>query len=165
MTTEVETMVAESVERAWRKGEFEVSLIYPPIKGKIAAYAHEHGGVQPKSIIRTDEEWAVAIRWQLEGPLVQFISGKWHIHLYLESIGPGAELRLPIKEIEMKVDRKDGKYSYEVVVPPNMVPVDHDSTPFKLVTVVTYITPYGDPGPMAGFVDGQVLQFYKVEVN
>ncbi len=145
-------------------GSFEVSMSHPPLKGTIDATVHEHGGVEPLNIIRTDQEWAVQLKWQLEGTLVPFIAGKWQIHLYLESVGPGPELRLPQGNIEVEVplNKKNGQYEYESRVPPGAVTTEHTTTLYKVVAAVTYITPYGDPGPMAGFVEGPMLQFYEV---
>ena len=37
---------------------------------------------------------------------------------------------------------------------------EHCSTPFKLATTVVYKNACGLPGPMAGFVEGSILQFY-----
>ena len=148
-------------------GSFEVSMTHPPLKGFIEAVVHEHGGVEPLSIVRTDQEWAVALKWRMEGGLVQFVAGKWQIHLYLESVGPGPELRLPQAniEIEVPINHKNGQYEYEFRVPPGVATVEHTTTLYKVVAAVTYITPYGDPGPMAGFVEGPILQFYEPAVS
>jgi hypothetical protein len=69
---------------------------FPPalFAGTITAVEHEHGGVTPPSIIRTDQSWAVNVSWTTTGLATGMICGDWHLHLYLESIGPGPDLDL-----------------------------------------------------------------------
>ena len=76
------------------KGQFEVSLPVPFLKGDIQAEVYEVGGASPVSIIRSDQDWGVKVRWQLEGSLLPFICGKWCIRLRPRIPWNGAELTL-----------------------------------------------------------------------
>src|ERR1044071_6305926 len=86
--------IKTKLEDIMSKGQFEVSLPVPFLKGDIQADVYEVGGASPVSIIRSDQDWGVKVRWQLEGSLLPFICGKWCIHLRLESLGTGRELTL-----------------------------------------------------------------------
>jgi len=145
------------------KGSFEVSGAPNLLNGYISADVYEIGGVSPSNIIRIDEDWRVHLEWALEGTLKSMICGTWCIHLHLESIGKGPELDLPDPGPEIQVPLNpcgNGKYSYDFVVKAGTIKPEHCSTPFKLVSTVVYENECGLPGPMAGFVEGSVLQFY-----
>ncbi len=148
-------------------GEFEVSGGPAPnlLHGHIEATVMEHGGTVPTNIIRADQAWGVDLHWDLHGSLVPMICGYWCVHVCLESIGSGPELKLPddipAAEVKIPVNQISGHYSYHFHVPAGVVKPEHCSTPFKLVATITYETQYKTPGPMAGYVEGPILQFYK----
>jgi hypothetical protein len=145
------------------KGYFEVSGDPELLAGYITADVYEIGGVAPTNIIRIDQDWRVHLEWQLKGSLKSMICGTWCIHLHLESIGKGPELDLPDPGPEVQVPLDpcgDGRYSYDFVVKAGTVQPEHCSTPFKLVSTIAYENSCGLPGPMAGFVEGGILQFY-----
>jgi hypothetical protein len=145
------------------KGYFEVSGDPELLYGSISADVYEIGGVAPKNIIRIDQDWLVRLNWALEGSLKSMICGTWCLNLHLESIGKGQELDLPgaYNEVRVPLDPcGDGRYTYDFVVKAGTVRPEHCSTPFKLVSTITYENSCGLPGPMAGFVEGSILQFY-----
>ena len=145
------------------KGSFEVSGDPNLLSGYISADVYEIGGVSPTNIIRTDQDWLVRLNWALEGSLKSMICGNWCIHVHLESIGKGVELSLPdpYREVQVPLDPcGNGQYYYDFVVKAGTVKPEHCSTPFKLVSTITYENACGLPGPMAGFVEGSILQFY-----
>jgi len=143
-------------------GKFEVSLPHPQLFGEIYGEVYEVGGASPTSIIRTDQDWGVKIHWDLKGSLARFICGKWCIHLLLESMGPGPELKLdPHREYFPLDPCGDGEYNFDFRVRRGVVKAEHCSSIYKLVVAVTYITPCDKPGPIAAFVEGPLLQFYE----
>ncbi|MBK8905966.1 MAG: hypothetical protein IPM53_32605 [Anaerolineaceae bacterium] len=138
---------------------FETPFPAPLYDVTISASAHEHAGAPPSTIIRTDQSWAVNVSWQTTGLTTGMIAGNWHLHCYLERIGPGADLDL--------VDPAD----HIIPLTPGTSPVNyfvHFDVPagavaaglYQLVVSMTYLEPTGAPGPMAGFVEGPMLQFY-----
>ena len=146
-------------------GSFEVSGTPKLLYGTIEADVYELGGVAPTNIIRIDEDWLVRIKWALHGSLKSMICGKWCLHVHLESIGRGPELDLPHpdrkEEIHVDLDPcGNGEYCYDFRVPAGTVRPEHCSTPFKVVATVTYENACCKPGPMAGFVEFGILQFY-----
>ena len=142
-------------------GKFEVSGGPKLLAGYIGAEIHEVGGVDPTTIIRIDQDWTVTMEWALTGALKSMICGNWCLNVDLESIGPGEELELPTPELHVPLDPcGDGKYCKKIRIPAGTVKTEHCSTPYKLVATVTYLNACGRPGPMAGFVEGPILQFY-----
>jgi hypothetical protein len=131
------------------------------LSGNISAFVTEVGGVSPIGILEADKDFDVHINWSLSGLGTPFIAGNWHVHVFLESIGNAPELNLPTVPVIIPLAPAPGVNAYNTVVrvPANtIVPVD--SVPYKLVVTVTYSTVLNRPGPMAGFVEGPMLQFY-----
>ena len=147
------------------KGNFEVALPEPYLGGDIYAEVYEVGGAKPTTIIRTDQEWGVKLHWDLKGSLAPFICGEWCIHLFLESMGPAPELKLdPYPKYEMPLDPcGDGEYYFDFRVKPGIVTGQHCSNPYKVVVTVTYLNACHKPGPIAGFVEGPLVQFYEAQ--
>lgn len=75
--------------------EFEVSPFNSHLWGNIEATIYEEGGNQPTSIIGCDQPWYVLIKWCVFGHMVHHLCGEWCVCVYLESIGPSPEYRLP----------------------------------------------------------------------
>jgi hypothetical protein len=148
-------------------GYFETPLgpNNPHLSGAIDAFVVQEegeGAVKPTRIIRVGSDWSVHIEWELTGQLAKLICGEWCVHLYLESMGPGPELKLPVNGHHVPLDPcGDGKYEYWCRVRAGTVTAEHCSTPYKLVIGITYLNYCGKPGPIAGFVEGPILQFYE----
>lgn len=125
-------------------------------------------GARPSTIIRTDHEWYVNLEWDTSGPLTGWIGGTWHLHLYLESMGPGDEVEL----FDEKEPPADPGYPKEHDIPltPGPSPRHYHLHPdikknavkpgaYKLVATVTYTDLAGNPGEMAGYWEGPIVQF------
>jgi len=134
------------------------------LAGSIGADIVEFGGVKPTTIIRTDTDWAIRIKWSLTGTLAPLICGEWCVHAFLESMGPGPELRLPSEREEIRIPLDpcgDGKCTYDFRIPRGTVKAEHCGIPYKLVVSLTYYDQCNRPGPMAGFVELPMVQFYE----
>ena len=142
------------------KGNFEVALPKPHLEGDIYANVYEIGGASPTAIVRVDQDWGVKVRWDLKGSLAPFICGEWCLHLRLESMGPGPELifnvprRIPLNPCGR------GTYNFDFRVKRGKIRADHCSIPYKPVVTITYYTACHKPGPIAGFVELPIMQFY-----
>ena len=150
------------------KSVFEVTVrTDPPLAGRLSANVYE-GEELSNHIIRLDREWSVRVHWELTGALVPCICGNWCLTLFLESIGPGPELHFPDTslgdyEISIPLDPcGDGRYWYEIKVPKGRIREEHCSIPYKPVVALTYEN-CDKPGPMAGFCELPILQFYRDE--
>jgi len=144
--------------------------------GTITASVHEHDappGAPPLTIIRTDQRWALSIRWQTTGLMTGMIGGQWHLHVFLESLGPGADLDLTdtatpgVQEhlIDLNPGPSPVNYSVHFDVPAGRVnipdPVPAAGRLYKVIVSLTYRELTGAPGPVAGYVEGPILQFYQ----
>jgi hypothetical protein len=144
------------------EGKLEASLTEPFLYGDVSAMIYEKDGVRPTTIIRTDQEWGVKVYWFLKGSLAEYICGDWCARVHLESIGDGPEGSWESKKIPLN-PCGDGKYYYDFEFKPGEITADYCSTPYKLVVTVTYHSECYKPGPIAGFVELPIVQFYHAD--
>lgn len=132
-------------------------------------WVHEHGAEAepPTTIIQAGEPWSVNIRWRLTGTNWEMIAGTWHVHVALESIGPGPEVSLvdyvPAGGSNIPLPSPNGEYYLHLDVPGTAIKksdVPHGSLPMKMVVLLTYENPLGERDDMAGYFEGPILQFY-----
>lgn len=127
------------------------------LNGKIEAEVFEDGGTEPTSIIGTDQSWYAHVTWEFNGLLVPLIGGWWNLQLHLESMGPGSEYSLPDPADVIPLTPGENNYSHHIEVTAGTV----DTGAYKLVTTLTYTDLTDNPGPIAGYVEGPMLQFYE----
>ena len=138
--------------------------------GQISAQVRDDAGVAPALIIKAGSPWSVDIAWEMTGTNWQMVAGHWHVHVNLESFGPGPELTLfegsdPDCQ-HQPLPSADGMYSCHFDVPGTKISealVPHEGLAMKLVVLLTYVNPLGHRGPIAAYWEGPVVQFYKDE--
>ena len=164
------------------EGEFEVEFL-PYLQGTIGARVAEVGEA-PSRILDINDAWTVDVDWTLTGPLQRFICGTWGVDVYMKSIGKGPEFELPDEGFENipLQPSTDGHYHARFDVPANFVkthvetwmeelkehgrPVKGEAETdiaYKMVCTVASKDPNGRPGPIAGFVEMPMMQFYRAE--
>ena len=163
------------------EGEFEVEFL-PYLKGTIGALVSEVNE-EPSRIIDINDPWYVDVDWSLKGPLQRFVCGTWGVDVYMESIGRGPEFELPDEDFEyIPLDPTgSGEYHRRINVPAGFIKTHVESWKeehmegghgpgeretdivYKMVVTVTYRDLGGRPGPIAGFVEYPMLQFYYAE--
>lgn len=123
----------------------------------------------PIGIIRTDQEAHVHLHWHTTGSLVPLLQGYWHVDLYLERMGPGPDLRVPVGppegiDVPLTPGPSPQVYNVNIDISPSALPiptVDHPQN-YMLITTITYkFCKDRGFGLMAGFVEGPMVQFYK----
>jgi hypothetical protein len=132
-----------------------------PLSGTISAHVHDPVGQNPdRHIIQIPDPWQVHVRWQVSGDAVTTFASDalWRIQVSLESLGPGLEA--VVGEITQAVGSPASSHSYDRRIDiqgafPGLTP-----GAYKLVTVLT-LENNGLPCPIAGYVEGPVLQFYQ----
>ena len=139
---------------------------YADFKGRITRCGvHEYGvgATTPfDTVVRADQPCHIHVEWEVSGIAVPVTVGTWHVDSYFESIGPGAEMNVYGPHHLMSLVPGQTKYATTIEIPAGRVPVEpNHSTPYKVVVTVVFQTPAGIPGPMAGFVELPVLQFYN----
>jgi hypothetical protein len=166
-------------EPGYYEGEFEVEWL-TRLQGTIGAKVWEENE-PPSRIIDFNDKWFCEVDWTLTGPMRRFICGTWEVDVYMESIGKGPEFELPdVKPIPLE-SSKDGIYSVTIEVPAGFIkpyweswlvelkehdlplPEKETDIVYKMVCTVTYRDPYGQPGPIAGFVEMPMMMFYKAD--
>ena len=144
---------------------FEITVpVGSVLSGDISATIVDHEGVAPANIIRADDNWAVQFDWSLKGRLASCICGHWCLFVRLESIGAGPEYSLGPVNIPLD-PCGDGNYSYKFAVPAGRISSESCGPTYKVVATLTYVTPCDRPGPIAGFVDLGLVQFYEDRKN
>jgi hypothetical protein len=144
-------------------GEFEVEagVSSSALTGTIGAEAHEPGEA-PTRIFDIHDLVEVDCEWSLTGSLARMICGTWECDLYMESMGAGREFE--VEGCSMPLDPGgSGAYACTIKIPPDTIVPDTGETDigYKMVVSVTYKDPKGRPGPIAGFVELPLVQFYK----
>ena len=142
--------------------KFEVSPVVCKLNGTISTHVYEVGGQAPTTIIGTDQDWYVEVDFELFGHLIRHLCGSWCICVYLESIGPGPEIRIPNDCKTGKLDPcGDGKYKVKVEVPAGHVPADSCGALYILGVTLTTLDACGKPGHIAAYCKGPNLMFYE----
>lgn len=145
---------------------FEVSIdVDPPLQGCLKATILEGpNDTVTNRIIYSHQNWKVRVEWELTGALVPCFGGYWCLELFMESIGPGKELKLPHEEIRIPLNPcGDGKYSYDMEIPAGTIKAEHCSIPYKPVLDLTYIDLCERKGPMGGFFELPTVKFQEVD--
>jgi len=125
------------------------------------------GGPAPTTIIRNDQTWQIHLKWRTTGSSTGMIGGTWHVHAYLESMGPGDDFSL-IDPADHYIPLTPGPtpVDYEHILDVNagivpLAPKIMDQTGiYRLVVAITYWDLTGNPGPIAGNWVGPMLQFF-----
>ncbi len=129
---------------------FDIRVVELPLASPPAA--------MPQTVIKTSQPWAIQVNWTVIGIARPIITGNWHVEAYLECRGPGVDVEVGEGNYAM------GGVSYGPVllIGAGVVPVTpgEPSTPYKLTVTLTALNPAGAPYPMAGYVEGPMLQFY-----
>ena len=135
------------------------------LKAYLRAFVYEADERPTNRIIRIDENWGVKIHWWLKGRWARCLCGYWCVGVHFESIGSGDEFELPLpRDNLIALDPcGNGHYHYDLKVPARYVKPEHCSSIYKLVVSLTYRTPCKKPGPIAGFCELPLFQFYESE--
>jgi hypothetical protein len=140
-------------------GDLEIELFGSVWNSPMTAVAYEPGE-PPTRIFDIHDDVVVSVDWSLPYPLSRMICGTFDVDLYLESQGRGREFDLdgPTQTL----DPSKTSYHAEITIPRDtIVPATGETDiPYKLTVTVTYKDQLGHPGPIAGFVELPLVQFY-----
>lgn len=146
----------------FQRSEFEIHNLAIALKGHIHATIYEEGGMEPTSIIHTDQSWRIEVEWSLTGGLANLLYGEWQVRVFFETLGPGKEFALPVPPatLKMKPCEDGGNYKHVFQFPAGTInPKGMDSPLYDLgITVIAYDA-CGKPAPFHGFCKGATLMF------
>jgi len=133
---------------------------FGPLTATMNCVVTDPAGLTPQNIIRTSDQWRVNVKWEIDGMLVAMLSGNWRLNLYMESLGPQPEFVLYSTDIPFASGVvAPFKLTYDITR--NFGPNNPaQEGVYRLVAVLTSVTPIGTPGPFAGYDAGPLLQFY-----
>ena len=117
----------------------------------------------PVTILRSDQEGFVQVKWNLIGKLARHFCGEWCLCLYLESIGPARELKLEENCARVKMDPcrdPNTPYTHTFRIPPGAVDAGECGTLYLVAITLGSFDPCGDPGHIFGYCRGPSLMFY-----
>lgn len=131
------------------------------LTGHLDAAVYELGGSAPTTVLDNTQGWEVRFNWGVHGsPLTKMLAGKWCLSIHLESMGPGAEFQLPVGGAKIvPFDPAISHYTAVITVPAGTVPATPEAI-YKVVACLTTKDALGRPGPIAGYVEGPILQFF-----
>jgi hypothetical protein len=140
-------------------GELEIELLGSITTYDMFAVASEPGE-PPTRIFDIHDNVEVAVDWSIPDPLSRMIAGTFECDLYLESQGEGKEFE--IESPPQVVDPSKTTYHAVIRIPADTIKPATDETdiPYKLTVTVVYKDVLGRPGPIAGFVELPLVQFY-----
>ena len=140
-------------------GVLEIELLGAFINTPMEAVASETGE-PPTRIFDIHDDVVVTVDWSLPLPLARMICGTFEVNLFLESQGRGREF--DIDGPTQTLDPTKTAYHAEILIPHDtIVPAPGESDiPYKLTVTVNYHDQLGRPGPIAGFVELPLVQYY-----
>lgn len=110
-------------------------------------------------IVRTTEDWQVDVNWNTSGPLNNIMAGKWKLAVLLEKMGHG-EFALANNEAEEAFVSAPHAYSKTFNFAAGSVPPGL----YRVLVTVTMVGPANAPGPIAGYEDLGMVQFYDSSI-
>jgi len=124
----------------------------------------------PSRLIRDSQPWYIQVDWEMHGVAAESLDAKFHLRAYLDVMGPGADMTLPLPpNPDVTIDTYAGTltypggkatrtYSARIDVAAGTVPVGS----WKLVTVLQLRSNSPAPVhyPIAGLVEGPVLDVF-----
>jgi hypothetical protein len=118
-------------------------------------------GEPPTRIFDIHDTVEVYVEWSLPQPLARMICGTFDCDLFLESQGKGEEFE--IEGHVVKLDPAKSVYFDVITIPADRIHPAPGETdiPYKLTVTVIYKDQLGRPGPIAGFVELPLVEFYK----
>lgn len=123
-----------------------------------AAKVFETPGQAPQTVLQDTQTWRIEVEWEEIGPACSAVHGNWFVHVYAEALGPGLEILVGSAQTAMAC----GQHAVIIFVPALTLTVaaGQNATPYKLVTTLTAADHAGHRYPMAGYVEGPVVQIY-----
>lgn len=121
-------------------------------------------GRTPTSVISMQDDWHLVVEWEMHGILIQggLLSGKWLVQAVLESMGPGDDLIVAEREVDIATGgvatALGRKYTETFFIGPN---VPNKPGTYWLGTVITSKGTNGVPGPFAGYFESPTLMFHE----
>ena len=150
-----EFSVPEAVE-----GVFDGSL-----NATVFAAFHDPDDLPATNVIQTSQPWGVRVDWEIHGNLLWLnLNEAFELSLFIESIGPGPEMRFPpapvqVLQLSVPVIAGARTYTRNINVPAFTLPAGE----YKVVTLVQWAAIGNTPKyDVAGMVEQPILNIIAV---
>ena len=130
-----------------------------PLTGQFTATFTSNPSTPPPDVLRNSDVLSIHCSWYIDGLLVPYIGGTWHLRVDFESVGGGDEFSSGIITVPLNGNSGNGTpYSRTIAIPAGLnfpgttmpkVKSGGESTPYLVVAQLTYRDMLGRPGPMA----------------
>jgi hypothetical protein len=159
-----------------QKGEF---VMPTPIESHLLDYqgeftkteVFEQAPALVANVIETTQKWGVTLEWEMKGMEARRGHGHWKVFVFLESMGPAKEYKLPtagpvvILNNEGTWDAANSKRIFATI--PGKLPVEFDPATepidpgtYWLTATIQYYDDMDVPFGVSGFYEGPMLEFY-----
>ncbi|HEX4949781.1 MAG TPA: hypothetical protein VFZ34_24160 [Blastocatellia bacterium] len=130
------------------------------INGSITPSIITDPGQPPTDIIEAGVPFTVRVNWSVNGPAVPMMAGNWNVAVRFESIGPGPELLLNAPSVAFTAGAFVPPFTrnYNNLGVVNVPAGALTAGAYSMVVLLTYTTPTGQPGPLAGVSDEKIVQ-------
>lgn len=157
-------------ERRYGHCTFDIDPIAVDLTGLLKASVYKKGTREdvPDTVIACNEDWYVKVEWDLKGRLLHHLCGYFCVCVYLERIGPGADIKLDCDGdgrpcLQWIPIDPCGNGHYEVKCDgPNIEKDDCEAcgTLYVVAVTLTSFDQCKDPGHIRAYCKGPTLMFY-----
>jgi hypothetical protein len=117
------------------------------------------GSGASQSIIQTSQTWHVKFTWTTTGPLNGIMAGKWKLQVLLEKMG-GGETNLPTGLADVAFVSAPNAYEQIIDFAAGSVKAGL----YRVTAIMTMTGTSGQPGPIAGFADLGLVQWFDSSI-
>lgn len=142
------------------------TLFEAELDGEIRDLIVRDKDATPNRVIEKGAPWEVEVNWHVYGNAGAIaLGGTWEVSLRLESMGKGyeGEITNQTKDyIDVEVGQSTPKHRHWMLKFVNLgdpLPADEEGV-YRLICLITYNDPFGNPAAMAGAIEGPLLTFY-----
>lgn len=131
--------------------------------GTLSGHIHDDTGNVPTNVIRTEDPWSIHLDWNINGPIIPFLTGEWRVEVAFERVGPGQELlrtEAPIPYASGTFGPTSVSYNRFVSFSPGYPPLAGGPDAAYHVVVMLTFRNGATPGPFATVLDLGIVQFY-----
>jgi hypothetical protein len=118
----------------------------------------------PNKVLELNQPWTGRVSWFIDGPGVAALAGTWEARLFIESMGPQAEQEVTpaitkdlVTDLLATSTATHHEYQADFPVPAG---TPSEEGVYRITGLITYTNPFGHRMAMAGFSEGQMIQFY-----
>ena len=116
-----------------------------------------NGRTVTNGMIQADQPWGVQLRWRTQGIFACFLAGGlWKAQLMFEKMGVG-ETNFTVETTTPDLGSAATVYNTDLQIRPGQLAPGV----YRVVICLQYYFNTGNPGPIAGYIDGGMIKVYQ----